>query len=178
MTRQTCLSLRHGYREANGVPVIIVSTSQNRDDTLHCMACGAGGYLAKHDEPKVLRYTIELVLHGGRYIPPQAAERAKRLSEPSEGGHGLSASQPTPAPFIERQTAVTADGSRRASRLTERQAVIWLLLAEAHSNKEIARRLPLSPSTVKSQVRGIYRKLGVQNRTQAALVAIREIKGE
>lgn len=161
-------ALRAAVERANGVPVIIVSSSQDRDHILRSMACGARGYLAKHDEPRVLRYVIELILHGGRYIPPQA------LIEPGNNDRDPAASPPTPTQISERRAAATADGSRWASRLTKRQAVIWLLLAEGQSNKEIARRLALAESTVKSQVKSIYRRLGVRNRTQAALLAVGE----
>ena len=161
-------ALRAAVERANGVPVIIVSSSQDRDHILRSMACGARGYLAKHDEPRVLRYVIELILHGGRYIPPQA------LTEPGNGGRDPAESTPTPAQINERRAPATTDGSRWASRLTKRQAVIWLLLAEGQSNKEIARRLALAESTVKSQVKSIYRRLGVRNRTQAALLAVGE----
>ena len=163
-------ALRAAVELANGVPVIIVSSSQDRDHILRGMACGASGYLAKHDEPKVLRYVIELALHGGRYIPPQA------VGEPGDAPPNLAV--PQPKTVSDRQSATAADGCHWASRLTKRQAVIWLLLAEGQSNKEIARRLDLAESTVKSQVKSIYRRLGVRNRTQAALLAVGEAGDE
>ena len=55
--------------------------------------------------------------------------------------------------------------------LTRRQYEVLYALANGHSNKEIARDLELSEATVKSHVRQVMRKLHVDNRTQAALLA-------
>jgi DNA-binding NarL/FixJ family response regulator len=60
-----------------------------------------------------------------------------------------------------------------AGGLTSRQYEVLRLLQEGQSNKRIARTLGLRESTIKVHVRQIMRKLGVANRTQAALTAIR-----
>jgi DNA-binding NarL/FixJ family response regulator len=60
-----------------------------------------------------------------------------------------------------------------AKNLTEREADVLHLLAQGHSNKDIARHLHITEDTVKSHVRHILSKLGVQSRTQAALYALR-----
>ena len=161
-------ALRAAIEGANGVPVIIVSASQDREDVLRAMRCGASGYLVKREDSKVLRHVIELVLHGGRYIPPQALNEPE-ASRPSQPPCELAAAR-----VIVSGATAAEDGPHAASRLTRRQAAIWLLLAEGRSNKEIARRLVLAESTVKSQTKSIYRKLGVRNRTQAALLAVGE----
>jgi DNA-binding NarL/FixJ family response regulator len=58
--------------------------------------------------------------------------------------------------------------------LTERERSVLVLLAEGHSNKHIARRLSLTEGTVKGYVSQVLDKLGVSDRTQAALLAHRE----
>ena len=60
-----------------------------------------------------------------------------------------------------------------AEALTEREMVVLRLLAEGQSNKEIARALQVVEDTVKTHVRHILFKLGVQSRTQAVLSAMR-----
>lgn len=60
--------------------------------------------------------------------------------------------------------------------LTEREDSVLNLIAEGDANKMIARRLNISDSTVRVHVRSIMKKLGVQNRTQAALRAVRQRK--
>lgn len=57
--------------------------------------------------------------------------------------------------------------------LTERESEVLNLIAEGRSNKAIARNLNLSDSTVRVHVRSLLRKLKLQNRTQAALMASR-----
>lgn len=59
------------------------------------------------------------------------------------------------------------------SPLSEREYEVLALLAEGHNNTEIARQLYVSPNTVKTHVRGILNKLGVKNRMQAAILAVR-----
>lgn len=67
-----------------------------------------------------------------------------------------------------------ADAATDAAPLTEREDSVLNLIAEGAGNKTIARRLNISDSTVRVHVRSIMKKLGVQNRTQAALRAVRQ----
>ena len=160
-------ALHAAIKRANGVPLIVVSASESHGHIVRSIACGASGYLVKHESPKVLRHVIELVVDGGRYVPPQA------VSGLGNGQNG----EPAPAPRTAVDEAPSSPARvevpcRDLPGLTDRQMAIWRLLAEGRSNKEIARRLAVAESTVKSQIRSIYRKLGVRNRTQAALRAI------
>ena len=63
-------------------------------------------------------------------------------------------------------------GDERAVRLTERERAVLAEIARGRSNREIARALVLSEKTVKTHVSSILTKLGVQDRTQAALYAV------
>jgi two-component system NarL family response regulator len=56
--------------------------------------------------------------------------------------------------------------------LTEREVDVLRLLVKGHSNPEIARRLHLAPGTVRNYVSGILQKLGAEDRTQAAVMAL------
>jgi DNA-binding NarL/FixJ family response regulator len=70
-------------------------------------------------------------------------------------------------------TPVNGDGSRRPeASLTQRETDIMSLLSEGKSNREISRSLFLSEKTVKAHLAAIFRKLGVTNRTQAAMAAV------
>ena len=161
-------ALRAVVEKADGVPLIVVSASGARGHIVRSIACGASGYLVKQESFKVLRHVIELVVDGGRYVPPQALDESKEVL------HWLPPAQPTSEPVGEPQAALPADGLHTASRLTKQQSAVWQLLADGHSYKEIAHRLALDETTVKSQTRSIYRKLGVRNRTQAAMLAVGE----
>ena len=65
-----------------------------------------------------------------------------------------------------------ANGRRGEYNLTQREHDILELLAEGRANREIAQHLYLSEKTVKAHLAAIFRKLGVTNRTQAAMMAV------
>jgi DNA-binding NarL/FixJ family response regulator len=71
------------------------------------------------------------------------------------------------------QTVTTPRKLEAATQLTDREHEVLRLLAEGRSNKEIARSLVVSERTVKGHVSNILGKLGLQDRTQAALYAVR-----
>jgi two-component system, NarL family, response regulator LiaR len=104
---------------------------------------GALGYLLKDSSPDDLLLAIRSV-HRGTLVLPQ--DLALKLIQP-------------------RPPAAALD------QLTERETDVLRLLAEGQSNQEIARSLHISMTTVRSHVSNILMKLGVSNRTQAALVA-------
>ena len=66
-----------------------------------------------------------------------------------------------------RNNALVAVSTGLLSRLSEREVEILRLIAEGHSNDEIAQRIFLSVNTIKSHIRSAYRKLGVETRSQA-----------
>ncbi|MCC2628708.1 MAG: hypothetical protein K0S14_2358, partial [Thermomicrobiales bacterium] len=75
------------------------------------------------------------------------------------------------AAFSARHLAGSPDQSRLANPLTARELEVLDLLVERISNKEIASRLYIAPSTVKRHTLNIYRKLGVNSRREAVLAA-------
>ncbi len=106
---------------------------------------GAIGYLLKDAEADELRRVIKAAAAGQVQLSPQAAERLMR--------------------------EIRAPDS--PEKLTEREAEVLRLLALGKANKEIARALTISETTVKTHVSNILAKLGLSSRTQAALHAVR-----
>ena len=76
-------------------------------------------------------------------------------------------------PEVAAALAAAGPGPESAARLTGRERVVLAEIARGRSNREIARILALSEKTVKTHVSAILAKLGVQDRTQAALYAVR-----
>ncbi|OYW44086.1 MAG: helix-turn-helix transcriptional regulator [Sphingomonadales bacterium 12-68-11] len=76
-------------------------------------------------------------------------------------GNRLTSARPTAAPFVRNAAAIRSLG------LSPREIEVIERLAAGESNKEIARRLGISPNTVKTHVTRVYEKLGVQRRVQA-----------
>lgn len=70
--------------------------------------------------------------------------------------------------------ALTSDPDRIRRALTEREKQILRLVCDGLSNAEIAIKLGISPETVKSELKRIFRKIEVKNRTQAAVLLVRE----
>jgi two-component system, NarL family, nitrate/nitrite response regulator NarL len=132
-----------------GVPVVIISASEDPAEVRRALALGALGYIPKSTPPNILLDAIRLVLGGGVYVPPLLV-RAMR-----------------PAPAL----ATMGGEASGPEDLTGRQLEVLALLAVGKSNKIIARELDLSEKTVKAHVTAVFRALGVVNRTQAAIEA-------
>jgi DNA-binding NarL/FixJ family response regulator len=123
---------------------ILVLTSFGESKQISsAIEAGALGYLLKDSSPDDLLHAIRSVYRGNLVMPQ---ELALKLMHP----------QPA-APDVDQ--------------LTERETDVLRLLAQGLSNQEIAADLHISATTVRSHVSNILMKLGVSNRTQAALVA-------
>lgn len=142
--------LRQVCQLAPQTPVAIVSAYSDRELISEALKAGAKGYIPKASSESVLRHAVSLLTEGGTYIPPEILDGSDRDAAPA--APGLAAESPL-------------------RRLTPRQLDTLALLVEGCSNKEIARRLGVIESTVKTHVKIILRKLGVANRTQAAMLA-------
>lgn len=118
------------------------------------LAAGAAGYVLKDTQIGDLRGAIEQVLGGQSAIPLELVSAAM-------------SSDPEP----------TVTGELN-SILTGRELEVVDLVAEGLTNKEIARRLEISPATVKVHVERLIAKLGVADRTQAAVLATKLKSGK
>ncbi|MDP9245947.1 MAG: response regulator transcription factor [Chloroflexota bacterium] len=129
--------------------VVMLTMHENPAYLREAVRAGAAGYLLKDVSREELIDAIRQVATGGAFIESQMLKGM--LSEMKPQG-------PVPA---------------AARNLTKREREILSLVAEGMSNREIAERLVLSPETVKSHVAAILEKLGVSDRTQAAIYAVR-----
>lgn len=132
------------------VKVLVLTTYGTDEWVIEAIRAGASGYLLK-DAPreevlKAIRGTIE----GKTYVDPSVA--GKILEE-------LTSAKKKPA------TSIT-------SKLTEREIEILQLLARGLSNEDIAKQIYLSEGTVRNHITSIVAKLGVSDRTQAAIIAL------
>jgi DNA-binding NarL/FixJ family response regulator len=132
---------------------VIVLTSFTEDDRLlPAIQAGAAGYLLKHVEPRELARAV------------RAAHAGEALLDPAVG-----------ARLVEEVGAQPGSGQRDGARerLTAREREVLELIAHGFSNKRIARELGIAEKTVKTHVGHVLAKLGVADRTQAALHAVR-----
>jgi DNA-binding NarL/FixJ family response regulator len=130
-----------------GVAVIILTTYTDIELVEECLQAGARGYVVKDVEKFSLKESIRAVSRGQAVLAPQVAgqiiERMKNRQPEEKRPAGLSASQ----------------------------VAILRLISRGHSNREIAADVHLSENTVKTHVQEIFRKLGVRNRVEAAILA-------
>jgi DNA-binding NarL/FixJ family response regulator len=134
------------------LPVVILSATQAPEKMRKALDLGAAGFITKSATAEVMLSALRLVLAGGIYVPPDMLTVV-----------GADAADPPAAP---RTPAAAAE-----ALLTLRQREVLARLGEGKSNKQIARELELSENTVKIHVAAILRALGVDNRTQAAVIA-------
>lgn len=134
---------------AVGVPIVVVSSLADNRVIAACMAAGASGFVPKHSRREVFRAAFEALRAGRRFLP-------EGYEPPPEGK----------ARGTARDEAIG-----RLALLTRQQAKILQLICEGLLNKQIAYELSIAETTVKAHVTAIMRKLGVQSRTQAVLIA-------
>ena len=143
-------AMRQLRERVPGVRVIVLTSFLDDDRLLPAIQAGAAGYLLKNVEPAELARAVR-VAH---------ARRGDARSRPSRRGSYTRSRR-------ERHRA------NEAERLTRREREVLELIARGRSNKRIALELGISEKTVKTHVGHVLAKLGVTDRTQAALLAVR-----
>jgi DNA-binding NarL/FixJ family response regulator len=137
-------------------PVIMLSTYENAPYVKRALSDGAAGYLLKDATPEDLGQAINVAISGGgNVLSPRVIQNLfEDVESSTQGVNGHSRSR------------------RTEYNLTQREHDILALLSEGRSNRSIAQNLYLSEKTVKAHLAAIFRKLGVTNRTQAAMMAV------
>jgi DNA-binding NarL/FixJ family response regulator len=132
-------------RDFSDTEVIALTSVLEDNAVVGAIRAGAIGYLLKDTEADELVRAIKAAASGQVQLSPKAAERLMREIRAPES----------------------------PEKLTDRETEVLRLLAEGKANKEIARELSISETTVKTHVSNILMKLDVPSRTQAALYAVR-----
>jgi two-component system nitrate/nitrite response regulator NarL len=151
-------------RDFPAVPIVVLSGSGQSRYQVEAVRRGARGYIVKNQPLSVLAQIVQIVRDGGTYVSTSVLDSAPQLAE-------AAAEAPTPLPARESPPAGAEESATRLSRLTDRELQILTCLARGASNKQIARDLGITDTTVKVHLRMIFKKLGVSNRTQAAFFA-------
>ncbi|HEX3647563.1 MAG TPA: response regulator transcription factor [Pseudonocardiaceae bacterium] len=128
------------------VHVLVLTSFSDQARILDALEAGAEGYLLKHSEPERILAGIRDVVNGGSPLDPKAARVL----------------------LTHRRTA-----EEPGVHLTGREREVLRMVGDGHPNKTIARRLGITERTVKAHLTSVYQRLGVADRTQAALWAQR-----
>jgi NarL family two-component system response regulator LiaR len=132
------------------VKVLVLTTYDDDEWVFDAIQAGASGYLLKDTPRDEVIKAIRGTVAGKTYVDPSVAGKVLRQASSHQ-------TQPT--------TLIT-------SKLTDREIEVLRLIAKGFSNADISERLFLSEGTVRNHVSAILAKLGVTDRTQAAVVAI------
>jgi DNA-binding NarL/FixJ family response regulator len=152
MTGIEAIPVVHAVAPEASVLMLTIATDDER--VLAAIRAGASGYLLKNAPLEEIADGIRAAAAGGSIIAPGVA------------GALVQSVRDAGAPATEPVAPVGPD-------LSAREREVLVLLADGYDNAEIARRLYLSPSTVKNHVSKLLDKLGVENRVQAATFATR-----
>jgi DNA-binding NarL/FixJ family response regulator len=146
-------AMRELRRELPECRVIVLTSFLDDDRLLPAIQAGAAGYLLKNADPAQLARAVREAHEGGAIIDPTVAARL------------------IGALADDRPAAAAAPASEE---LTTREREVLELIAGGRSNKRIAFELGISEKTVKTHVGHVLAKLGVNDRTQAAMLAVRQ----
>ncbi len=130
-------------RRAPDTRVLIVTGTQDDPLMLALLDDGVAGFISKSANMAVITAAIDLVMAGGRYLPPRLTELA----------------------------AANPPSDKPRQRLSPRQLAVLRLIGDGETNKDIARELAISPATVKVHIAQAMAALGAVNRTDAAMKA-------
>lgn len=131
------------------VKVLVLTVHNEVEYLLKAVNIGVNGYLLKDSESVELKKAILAVVNGDDYI------------------------QPSLIPLLNAKMIDIDNDSVKIEKLTRRELEVLKLLAIGKYNKEVAEELEISERTVKNHVSNIFKKIGVTDRTQAAVFAIR-----
>lgn len=130
------------------VPVLVISAESSDETVSTLMTAGAAGFIPKDASHKVLQQALMEIREGRRFLPPGYAPSKK----------------PTQSDMTVQQIA------HKIADLTPQQNRIMKLICAGKPNKQIAYELSLAEATVKAHITALLRRLGVNNRTQAAIL--------
>jgi DNA-binding NarL/FixJ family response regulator len=151
MSGLECITVLH--ERLPGLPVVALSSSDDRDTVLAALDGGAMGFIPKSSTSSVFVAALKLILANGIYLPPAVFLSGPRTAD--EGGTAPAPPARTPSEL----------------GLTARQADVLHLILQGKPAKLICRELDLSPGTVKAHTSAVLRALNVTTRTQAVVVA-------
>ncbi|MEM6432471.1 MAG: response regulator transcription factor [Cyanobacteria bacterium P01_D01_bin.115] len=147
-TRQIC-------ERCPWIHILVLTTFDEDEYVFQCLEVGALGYLLKSTPAKQVAIAIRNVQQGYSQLGPTIGPKVfSALKSPQQISHSIN------------QTS-----------LSQREADILRLLGQGHSNREIANLLHLTEGTVRNNMTNVFSKLGVNDRTQAALWAYENLLG-
>ncbi|MFW6359997.1 MAG: response regulator [Chroococcales cyanobacterium] len=170
LTRRFKSSARESEDKESQTRILILTLQENEDSVLAAFAAGADSYCMKNISFDRLLEAVKMTKEGNTWIDPAIARIV--LTQAKQAGTTQE------APVAAKTVAINAAEPEysqliEAYPLTERELEVLQLIVEGCSNAEIAEKLFITVGTVKTHVRNILNKLCADDRTQAAVRALR-----
>ncbi len=147
------------------IKIIMLTSHKDQEEVIASLAAGADAYCMKDIKVNRLCQVIEMVLEGALWLDPAIASMVL---------HSISSPKPQQATEPESPSYKEPKRKRYNTDLTEREMEVLELIVDGKSNKEIASALNVTTHTAKAHVGNIIQKLAVDDRTQAAVKAIKQ----
>lgn len=138
-------------RSGDSRPVILLTAQIDDGRLFDAIEARVNGIIGKEGAEDTLASTIDAVLAGKQVVAPELMERARAEAT----------RRSTPSPF---------------ANLTRREKTIVSLIARGSRNRDIAAELGITEGTVKVYLHALYQKLGIENRTELAVLALRHLE--
>jgi len=134
-------ALKYARQNHPLLPVVVLSASHQRQEVQLALDSGAMGFISKDSSTEVMLDALKVIFSGGIYTPPFMMNNSNEMELNPE------------------------------TLFTPRQREVLVMIVAGESNKLIASTMDISEHTIKKHITEIFKKLGVTNRTQAALAA-------
>jgi len=144
------------------VKVVMLTSKDNETDVFAALAAGADAYCMKGISPETLLAVIQSVKDGAAWLDPAIAKMVLGRFV------GKNVSQ------LVNTTPEQSQNTQNDCPLTPREMEVLQLIVDGHSNPDIAEALVITKATAKAHVHSILQKLCVDDRTQAAVLAMRQ----
>ncbi|MGD9580768.1 MAG: response regulator [Vampirovibrionia bacterium] len=144
----------------DNIKIIILTSHNNEEEVWAALSAGANAYCLKDIEPDRLIHVVESIYDGAAWLDPAIASIILNNIS-NQTIKKISSTQ-------------TSDSNSDKPQLTERELEVLKLLVDGNSNAEIAKKLVVSIHTAKAHVCSILQKLSVDDRTQAAIKALKD----
>jgi DNA-binding NarL/FixJ family response regulator len=135
--------------------VVVITAYDDDRRIFEAIQAGVAGYVLKDDDPQTMIQAIDNAAQGKAFLPPLIVKRVL------EGMAGALGNRPD-------------SGERNVTPLSNRELTVLRLMAEGKRNREIASDLSISERTVGNHITNIYNKLGIYDRSQAVVYAIKK----
>lgn len=140
------------------IKVVMLTSHEDESAVLDAFSSGANAYCLKETPPEMLVHVIKSTAHGACWIDPKIARIVMSQLQPNDRNSHHNTPSDNPGVCL----------------LTEREVDVLKLVTQGLNNAEIAQRLYITMNTVKTHLKNIFQKLDVEDRTAAALKALKE----